>query len=341
MTEQTTSLLRSPDGRPYTVSAEDAQPVVISLDSSTVAVSISQPVSGIAVHWLPAGFVTVVTNAAAPALSGDGALLAYESRPPTGLNAGQVYLHRLADVEPRLVSVSRDGVTPGNSRSYQPVLSSDGRYVVFKSLASDLVPGDTNGYGDIFVRDLTAGRPLLLSALPSGETPNHGSLSPVLAPDGRTVAFLSWATDLAPGDRNRAADVFVLRLGSGPAADSDEDGLPDDWEVAYFNSLARDGSGDWDGDGATDRAEYLAGTDPTNAGSVFRVVALTSAGGTEVTVVWSAVPGRTYRVQFKDAVEAPWTDLPGEVTATGDTASKTDTTAGASLARFYRAVLVP
>lgn len=139
---------------------------------------------------------------------------------------------------------------------------------------------------------------------------------------------------------NRSSDVFVVRLGSGPAADSDEDGLPDDWEVTYFNSLVRDGSGDWDNDGLNDRAEYLAGTDPTNEGSAFRVLTLTAVGGDGVTVVWSATAGRTYRVQFKDTVDAPWTDLPGDVTASGDTASKPDTTAGASLARFYRALLV-
>ncbi len=57
-------------------------------------------------------------------------------------------------------------------------------------------------------------------------------------------------------------------------------------------------------------------------------------------MVWSAVAGRTYRVQFKDRVEDPWTDLPGEITASGDTTSTQNTTAGASLARFYRAVLV-
>lgn len=336
---QSTTLLLSPEGQPYAVSVADARPVVVSADSGTLAVATRLPARGVVVFRLGGGWVTEITNAASPALSGDGSLLVYLTQDQTDPNAGQVFLRRLAEGTTGLVSVSRDGVNPGNGRSSQPLLSADGRYVVFQSQASDLVPDDQNERSDVFVRDLAA-RTLRLSTLPSGAAPNLGALSPVLAPDGRTVAFLSWADDLAPGDRNRAGDVFVLRLGSGPAADSDEDSLPDDWEAAYFNGLTRDGSEDWDGDGLSDRAEYRFGTDPTNAGSVLRVLTLTGAGTAEVTVVWCAVPGRTYRVQFKDRVDAPWTDLPGDVTASGETASKTDSTAGASLARFYRAVLL-
>ena len=337
---QSTTLLLSPEGQPYAVSVADGRPVVVSADSSTLAVATRLPARGVVVFRLGGGWVTEITNAASPALSGDGSLLVYQTRDQTDPDAGQVFLRRLAEGATSLVSVSRDGVNPGNGRSSQPLLSADGRYVVFQSQASDLVPGDHNERSDVFVRDLVANRTLRLSTLSSGAAPDLGAFSPVLAPDGRTVAFLSWANDLASGDRNRAGDVFVLRLGSGPAADSDEDGLPDDWEVAYFNGLGRDGSEDWDGDGLSDRSEYRLGTDPTNAGSVLRVLTLTGTGTAEVTVVWCAVPGRTYRVQFKDRVDAPWNDLPGDVTASGETASKTDSTAGASLARFYRAMLV-
>ena len=56
----------------------------------------------------------------------------------------------------------------------------------------------------------------------------------------------------------------------------DGDGLDDDWEVAYFNDLSRDGAGDFDGDGANDADEFRAGTDPTNTGSVLRVISITT-----------------------------------------------------------------
>src|SRR5206468_11521799 len=133
---------------------------------------------------------------------------------------------------------------------------------------------------------------------------NALSSHPFLAPDGRTVAFQSFAGDLVSADYNQTRDVFVAHLG-GP--DTDNDGLDDDWELAYFNTLSRDGSGDFDGDGQSDRQEFLAGTDPTNAGSVFRVLTLSRVSGGSVTLFWSAVPGKKYDVQYKDNVgDANW-----------------------------------
>jgi hypothetical protein len=60
----------------------------------------------------------------------------------------------------------------------------------------------------------------------------------------------------------------VLRLGL------DGDGMDDDWEMAHFGTLDRDGTGDFDGDGHTDLEEFLAGTDPTNSGSILRAMLL-------------------------------------------------------------------
>ncbi len=90
----------------------------------------------------------------------------------------------------------------------------------------------------------------------------------------------------------------------------------------------------------TDLQEFLAGTDPTDNGSVLSVLRLTSPGSSSTTLLWAAVPGRTYRVQFKgDLGETGWTDLPGLVTATGTTGVKADTSADGSLRRFYRVVM--
>ena len=137
---------------------------------------------------------------------------------------------------------------------------------------------------------------------------------------------------------NNAKDVFMLRLNAG---DSDHDGLPDDWEIAYFGDLAQDGEGDFDHDGSTNRQEYLAGTNPANNASVFQVLTLTALSNGQTTLLWSAVAGRTYRVQFKDDLERPgWTDLGGEVTADGTQASAVDPDTSAASHRFYRVVLV-
>jgi hypothetical protein len=148
------------------------------------------------------------------------------------------------------------------------------------------------------------------------------------------VSFLSLASDLVPGDYNDASDMFVVRLGG---ADTDGDGMEDDWELAYFNTLTRDGAGDLDGDGVSDREEFRAGTDPTNRGSVFQVLTLSSASG-GVRLLWSARPGGAYRVQAKGGLSDPgWSEVSGTVTAGGTTATWTDTAAGAE-ARFYRVV---
>ena len=172
---------------------------------------------------------------------------------------------------------------------------------------------------------------------------NLVSSKPVLAADGRTVVFQSFANDLVPGDYNDGRDLFTLSLA---AADSDGDGLDDDWELAYFNTLDRDGTGDFDGDGYTDAQEFLAGTDPTNSGSILRVLTVTfgdeGGAGYVARVYWSSTLGKNYRVQFKDAVTDPWADLPGLITASGPTATALDPMSfNPALRRFYRVVVAP
>jgi Tol biopolymer transport system component len=110
-----------------------------------------------------------------------------------------------------LVSVSTNG-GPANGASTDPVMTPDGRYVAFISSASNLVPGDTNGIPDVFVRDLVAGTDYLVSVgalLPSGSA-NPIMATPVITPDGRYVAFFSSAINLVstvPG--TSTGEVYV------------------------------------------------------------------------------------------------------------------------------------
>jgi Tol biopolymer transport system component len=276
----------------------------------------------------------VCTNCSSPAISGNGRLIAYES---ASSGVYQVFLEDLADGFITLVSSNRSGAGGGNGNSRWPQISADGRYVIFSSLASDLVENDTNNVQDVFARDLLLNQTILLSRSLNGGAGNGLSSKPVLAPDGRTVAFQSFASDLVAGDYNTTRDIFVVRL---PGFDSDGDGLDDDWEIAYFNTLNRDGSGDYDNDGQTDRQEFLTGTDPTNNGSVLRVITIARASGGPVTLLWSAVPGKLYSVQFKDDVTSSnWTTLAQNIRASSSAASTLDSTTSGIGNRFYRVLL--
>lgn len=86
-----------------------------------------------------------------------------------------------------------------NGSSVDPSISADGRYVAFASGASDLVAGDGNGKGDVFVRDLVAGTTVRVSADTAGMDANGSSGEPSISADGRYVAFSSAASDLVPG----------------------------------------------------------------------------------------------------------------------------------------------
>lgn len=106
------------------------------------------------------------------------------------------------------VSVNSDGMD-ANDESQAPVISADGRFVVFESKANNLYDRDTNHYQDIFLFDRGTGQIKCLSLNPQGETGDWKSESPAISADGRYVAFASSAEDLVPGDTNDRADIFV------------------------------------------------------------------------------------------------------------------------------------
>jgi Tol biopolymer transport system component len=99
-------------------------------------------------------------------------------------------------------------------RSWGASLSADGRTLAFTSPTSNLVPGDTNGAPDVFVKDLRTGATTRASTAADGRQ-TGGALYPVLSADGSRVAFLSVAPDLVAGDTNGERDVFVKDLRTG------------------------------------------------------------------------------------------------------------------------------
>jgi hypothetical protein len=92
-------------------------------------------------------------------------------------------------------------------------ISADGRYVVFESVHTNLVPGDTNSLRDIFWHDRETGETRRVNVSSEGAQATSGTGANVAAGasisgDGRFVAFQSAATNLVPGDTNNRADIL-------------------------------------------------------------------------------------------------------------------------------------
>lgn len=108
-----------------------------------------------------------------------------------------------------------DAAVQGNQQSRSPIVSNNGRWVLFLSLADNLVPGDTNQVFDSFIHDLRRHETRRVSVSSNGTEGNYGCSRGVLDPKGRYVAFGSHANNLVAGDTNAAADVFVRDLTRG------------------------------------------------------------------------------------------------------------------------------
>src|SRR5439155_27021792 len=127
--------------------------------------------------------------------------------------ANDVFLPDLQSTDPatatKMVSVNTAGNVSGNARSFDASVSADGRFVAFRSEASDLVSGDNNGKRDIFVRDMQTAVTTRISVGAGGAEANGDSDSPSISQDGRFVVFSSEASNLAGNDSNGKRDVFL------------------------------------------------------------------------------------------------------------------------------------
>jgi Tol biopolymer transport system component len=159
------------------------------------------------------------SNRAVLRFSADGRFLAYvttAAQVPTDTNGtNDIYLYDFQDGTNLLVSQSFNAVGAGNDASDSPDISADGRFIAYRSFASDIVPGDTNGLPDVFLYDRLAGATTLSSVNNSGvSTGNNRSRSPVFSGDAQTIVFQSWASDLVAQDFNHGCDVFAFSLSS-------------------------------------------------------------------------------------------------------------------------------
>lgn len=119
-----------------------------------------------------------------------------------------IFRHDLQTGQTGHVSVGVAGAQ-ANGNSLYPAISGDGRYIAFHSTASNLVSGDTNGWTDVFVRDMQTGQTQRVSVSASGAQGSGNSTYPDLSDDGRYVIFISKARNLASGDTNSFNDLFL------------------------------------------------------------------------------------------------------------------------------------
>lgn len=149
-------------------------------------------------------------------ISADGRYVVYASKasnlvPGDTNNWNDVFVRDRSSNTTTRVSVSSDGIQSDKDDYYQPSISSDGRYITYESEASNLVPGDTNNWSDVFLYDRTVGTTTRISTGIHGAQPNEKSSSPVINGDGRYIAYDSYASNLVPGDTNHAWDIFLWR----------------------------------------------------------------------------------------------------------------------------------
>ena len=112
------------------------------------------------------------------------------------------------------VSVATDGAQ-ANAASSAEAISADGRFVVFSSDASNLVPNDSNERSDVFVRDRQTGVTTRVSVSSDGTQGDLNSGAESISADGRFVTFASDASNLVAGDTNQNTDVFVYDRQTG------------------------------------------------------------------------------------------------------------------------------
>jgi len=172
-------------------------------------------------------------------ISANGRFVAFDSRATnlvTGYTgAGDVFVRDTCAGAPAsctpsttLVSVASGSQGNQGAGGGTPVISANGRFVSFGSYSSNLVAGDTNDNGDVFIRDTCIGAPTgctpfttLVSVGIDGSQGNNDSWISWGAPvsgEGRFVAFTTWATNFVPGGNNQL-DIFVRDTCAGGPAD--------------------------------------------------------------------------------------------------------------------------
>ncbi|HUA65622.1 MAG TPA: hypothetical protein VME24_07230 [Alphaproteobacteria bacterium] len=203
-----------------------------------------------------------------------------------------------------LINHSFNSTNAANGVCRSPSISPDGRFVAYRSTATNIIPNDVTGDGNVYLYDRANNATTLISVNLAGDSvANNWSSQPEFSADGSTLIFQSYASDLASQDFNEFSSVFELNLSS-----------------SLTNS---------------------AGTNVATAAQISGVTTApgqTSPSGNPV-ITWPATPGLSYQVQFTGNLSDPvWQDVTGDMIFVGNNGQIMDLSPAAGQ-RFYRIVI--
>ncbi len=237
--------------------------------------------------------------------SSDGRFLTYAGRTNSASGAPNIFLYDFQTRSNLLVSQNFNLRAAANTNSDSPAISPNGRFIAYRSFATNLVSGDSNNVADLFIFDAVSNSTFLVSVNGArNSSANDRSLKPVFSGDSQTLYFQSWASDMSGNDFNSGSDIFALDL-----------------------ALALTGSG---------------GGNPTNSASG-PYAQLIPAGtfGSHPVISWPLASGESYQVQFKtNLTDSVWLNLPGNAAFIGPLGYFSDPSPAPGQ-RFYRIVLTP
>ena len=237
--------------------------------------------------------------------SRDGRFLTYAGKTNSTSIIPNVYLYDFQTGSNLLVGQNFSSLVAADANSDSPAISPNGRFIAYRSFATNLVLMDSNNVADLFIYDAASNTTFLVSMNGAGNaSADDRSLKPVFSSDSQTLYFQSWASDISGSDFNGDSDIFALDL-----------------------ALALTGSGD-------------SGSTNFISGPYLQLIPAGTLSPNPV-ISWPLASGEAYHVQYKTNLTDPvWLNLPGNAAFIGATGYFGDPSPAPGQ-RFYRIVLTP